>query len=215
MWSLTGQGKSQGAKRVGEQAVIEAQGGDVNEYNYNNEVSDKKREKLQDAIDAGIISYEDAVEFSRNAGKTYYYENDEGGTSQTYFNKTEMMEYLDSRDDLTDEQKAVLFNAFKASNAKEYGSAGGRGGYRRRGYRRRYYRRRSGGGGRGKSSTATFKKATAPAAFKTKTFKPSATNLPVKASKTGGNGKTTTTLSNALSELQRVEAKHKPPKNRK
>ena len=216
MWSLTGQGKSQGAKRVGEQAVIEAQGGDVNEYNYNNEVSDKKREKLQDAIDAGIITYEDAVEFSRNAGKTYYYENDEGGTSQTYFNKTEMMEYLDSRDDLTDEQKAVLFNAFKASNAKEYGSAGsGRRGYRRRGYRRRYYRRRGGGGGRGKSSTATFKKATAPAAFKTKTFKPSAVNLPVKASKTGGNGRTTTTLSNALSEIQRVEAKHKPPKNRK
>lgn len=150
IWSLSNQGKSVGAKRVGEQAVIKAQGGDVNEYNFNNEITEKKRTALQPYIDAGIITYEDAVDFARYAGKTYYYEDDEGGHSQTYYNKGVMMDYLKSKG-FTDEEAAALFNSFKASNAKEYGSSSYRRGRRRRG-RRRGYRRYGGGGSTAKAT---------------------------------------------------------------
>lgn len=135
LWSYSKQGKAQSAKRVGEQAVIEAQGGDVNEYNFNNEITEKKRTALQPFIDDGTITYEQAVDFARFAGKTYYYEDDEGGHSQTYYNKGVMMDYLKSKG-YDDETAAALFNAFKASNAKEYGASSGRRGYRRRGWRR-------------------------------------------------------------------------------
>lgn len=135
LWSYSKQGKAQSAKRVGEQAVIEAQGGDVNEYNFNNEITEKKRTALQPFIDNGTITYEQAVDFARFAGKTYYYEDDEGGHSQTYYNKGVMMDYLKSKG-YDDETAAALFNAFKASNAKEYGASSYRRGRRRRGWRR-------------------------------------------------------------------------------
>lgn len=143
LWSYSKQGKAQSAKRVGEQAVIKAQGGDVNEYNFNNEITEKKREALQPLVDSGIVTYEQAVEFARHAGKTYYYEDDEGGHSQTYYNKGVMYDYLDKMG-YDDETKAALFNAFKAWNAKEYGAKSGKG-RRRRSGRRRGYRRYSGG----------------------------------------------------------------------
>ena len=151
LWSYSTQGKSQGSKRVGEQAVIKAQGGDVDEYNFKNEVSDKKRAALLPAVEAGILTYGQIVDFARNAGKTYYYEDDEGGTSQTYFNKAQMLEYLENAD-LSEEAKAELFNSFKAWNAKEYGKSS----YRRYGRRRRGYRRwhRGGGGGSSKKVEA-------------------------------------------------------------
>jgi hypothetical protein len=145
LWSYSKQGKAQSAKRVGEQAVIKAQGGDVNEYNFNNEITEKKREALQPLVDSGVITYEEAVDFARFAGKTYYYEDDEGGHSQTYYNKGVMMDYLKSKG-YSDEKCAALFNSFKAWNAKEYGGSSGR---RRRYGRRRYgYRRRGGGSSR-------------------------------------------------------------------
>ena len=147
LWSYSKQGKSVSAKRVGEQAVIKAQGGDVNEYNFNNEISEKKREVLQPLVDSGVVTYEQAVDFARYAGKTYYYEDDEGGHSQTYYNKGVMYDYLDKMG-YDDETKAALFNAFKAWNAKEYGVRSGKG---RKGRRRRGYRRY----GRGGSSKKT------------------------------------------------------------
>ena len=160
LWSYSKQGKAQAAKRVGEQAVIEAQGGDVNEYNFNNEITEKKRNALQPLVDQGIVTYEQAVDFARYAGKTYYYEDDEGGHSQTYYNKGAMYDYLDKMG-YDDETKAALFNAFKAWNAKEYGAKSGKG-RRRRGYRRRGYRSYS-----GSSAKATVPK---PKAIKASSF---------------------------------------------
>lgn len=149
LWSYSKQGKAQSAKRVGEQAVIKAQGGDVNEYNFNNEITEKKREALQPLVDSGIVTYEQAVDFARYAGKTYYYEDDEGGHSQTYYNKGVMYDYLDKMG-YDDETKAALFNAFKAWNAKEYGSSSSKGRRRRSGRRRGY---RSYGGGSSAKAT--------------------------------------------------------------
>ena len=148
LWKLTKDTKAVASQRVGEQAVIKAQGGDVNEYNFKNEVTEKKREALQPLIEAGVVSYEEAVDFARNAGKTYYTENDEGGTSATYYNKKEMIQYLIDKG-YSYEKAEALFNAFKNANAKPYSgndlSSSRRRGYRRRGYRR-YHRRGRGGG---------------------------------------------------------------------
>lgn len=202
MWSLSNQGKSQGAKRVGERAVIESRGGDVNEYDFNNEITEKKRQALQPYIDAGIITYEEAVDFARYAGKTYYYENDEGGTASTYYNKKQMMEYLESKG-YSHEKAEALFNAFKSGNAKPYGSSSGRRGYRRRGYRRR---------GRGGSSKKIVSQNIKTSAYKTKQFKP---KVAVPATRPGGSSNNgAKTLAAALQDLQKVEAKIKPPKNK-
>lgn len=156
LWSYSQQGKSQGAKRVGEQAVILDQGGDIGEYNFKNELSKSKQLSLLPAIQEGIVTYDEIVDFARNAGKTYYYESDEGGTANTYYNKKQMLEYLESKG-YSSEKAEALFNAFKASNAKPYGgSSSGRRGYGRRGYRR--YGR--GGGGSSKApaiSQSNFK----------------------------------------------------------
>ena len=207
IWTYSNQGKSYASKRVGEQAVVKAQGGDVNEYNFKNEVSEKKRDNLQPLIDKGVVTYEEAVDFARNAGKTYYYENDEGGTAQTYFNKAQMIEYLEAKG-YSHEKAEALFNAFKASNAKPYGSASGRRGYRRRGYG--HYHRR-GRGGKVKVPAAKS------SAFKAKTFKPkTATTSTAKRTSTA---KATTSngakaLAASLKALQDTEAKVKPPKSR-
>lgn len=144
LWSYNQSGASKGAKRVGEQAVIKSQGGDLDEYNFKNELSKAKQLNLQEAVDSGIVTYAEAVDFARNAGKTYYYDNDEGGSSNTYYNKKQMIEYLQSKG-YSYEKAEALYNAFKASNAKDYdgsGSSGRRGGYRGR----------RGGGRRGGSS---------------------------------------------------------------
>lgn len=202
MWSLSGQGKAQGAKRVGEQAVIKAQGGDVDQYNFKNEVTKKKQEAIQSAIDNNIVTYAEVVDFARNAGKTYYYENDEGGTASTYYNKKQMMEYLESKG-YSHEKAEALFNAFKSGNAKPYGSSSGRRGYRRRGYRRR---------GRGGSSKKIVSQNIKTSAYKTKQFKP---KVAVPATRSGGSSNNgAKTLAAALQDLQKVEAKIKPPKNK-
>ena len=199
LWNLT-QDKAKGSQQAGERAVYEAQGKDGSEYDFKNEVSKKKQENLQPFIDAGIVSYEDAVDFARNAGKTYYYpgeDEDSAGTSKTYYNKTQMMEYLMSKG-YSEEEAAALYNSFKASNAKEYGSSSGR-----RGYRRRGYRRRGGGGG-----TKVHKLKTS--AYKTKQFK--AKNAP-KAKTSSANG--AKSLAAGLKELQQTQAKVAPPKAKK
>ena len=204
MWSLSGQGKSQGAKRVGEQAVIKAQGGDVNEYNYKNEITKKKQEALQSAIDSGIVTYEEAVDFARNAGKTYYYENDEGGSASTYYNKKEMIEYL-TKKGYSYEKAEALFNAFKASNAKPYSGNDLSSG--RRGYRRRGYRRRGRGGGGSSLVSGTINSS----AYSVKKFNPKAT---VPTTHSGSSSSGSKALAEALNDLQKVEAKIKPPKNK-
>lgn len=206
MWSLSSQGKAQGAKRVGERAVIESRGGDVSEYDFNNEITDKKRSALQPYIDAGVLTYEEAVDFARDAGKTYYYENDEGGSTQTYFNKKQMIEYLEKKGYDHDKAEA-LFNSFKNSNAKPYDgtSSSGRRGYRRRGYRRRGYRRR---GGRSKS---VVKQTMNSSAYKTKTFTP---KVKAPAPKSSGSSASKTTLSSALQDIQNTQKKITPPKNK-
>lgn len=196
LWNLSGQGKSVGAKRAGEQAVIEAQGGDVNEYNFNNEITEKKREALQPFIDNGTLTYEEAVDFAREAGKTYYYENDEGGTSSTYYNKAQMMEYLESKG-IPADKAAALYNAFKNGNAKEYGTSSSRSGRRRGGYRRR-------SGSRGGSS----KKAKVPTP---KTIKASqlVKGEALVSKKSSSSAKAT------LPQLKRVEAKIDLPTKKK
>ena len=191
LWSYSKQGKAQSAKRVGEQAVIKAQGGDVNEYNFNNEITEKKREALQPLVDSGIVTYEQAVDFARYAGKTYYYEDDEGGHSQTYYNKGVMYDYLDKMG-YDDETKAALFNAFKAWNAKEYGAKSGKG-RRRRGRRRRGYRRYSGGGS---SAKATVPK---PKAIKASDFK--------QGESLAGKSKSSSKAKVTPPKLKRVQAK--------
>lgn len=213
IWNLTSQGKSQGARRVGEQAVIKAQGGDVDEYNFKNELSDKKREALQPYIDAGIITYGDAVDFARHAGKTYYTENDEGGTSQTYYNKAQMLEYLQGKG-YTEEQAAALFNAFKAGNAKAYGSSSGRRGRRRRrGYRRRGYSRG------GKSTTAKLvSEKVDTSAYKTKEFKSKQKTSAPKAitpKSAKATSKSAKALASALDDIKKTQAKVAPPKARR
>ena len=148
LWSYSQNGKSKGSKLVGEQAVIKDQGGDINEYNFKNEITKKKQVALQPYIDSGLLTYEQCVDFARYAGKTYYYDNDEGGSANTYYNKKQMLEYLESKG-YTEEQAAALFNAFKQSNAKEYGSSSGKKRYRRRSRRRGY---RSYGGSSAKAT---------------------------------------------------------------
>ncbi len=219
LWSYSKQGRSNAAKRVGEQAVVKAQGKDVNEYNFNNEITKKKREVLQPLIDNGIVSYEEAVDFARYAGKTYYYEGEDGeaGHSQTYYNKAEMMEYLESKG-YSPEKAAALYNAFKQWNAKEYGAPSNRRYYRRRRYRR-YYRRRHGGRGRrvpvGEIKTSAFKaKKVTPPKFKSaikSTQAKQSNKLKVKG--TGAKGSSTNAdLAAALRELQKTEKKVAPPK---
>lgn len=166
LWTLSSQGKANASKRVGEQAVYKAQGKDVNEYNFNNELSEKKRKNLEPYIKSGVLTYEEAVDFARNAGKTYYYENDEGGSAQTYFNKKQMIEYLVGKG-YSYEKAEALFNSFKASNAKPYSGNSISSGRGRRG--RRYgggYHRRRGGG-------STKIKAVKKSAFKAKSYKSS------------------------------------------
>lgn len=198
LWSLSAQGKANASQRVGEQAVYEAQGKDVNEYNFKNELSEKKIANLMPYVEAGVLTYEEAVDFARNAGKTYYYENEDGGSSQTYYNKKQMIEYLIAKG-YSYEKAEALFNSFKASNAKPYSGnnlSSGRG--RRRGYRRRGYRRRGGGGGSSNASKYATAKVN-PNDFKAKNTKLSTVIS------TTDNGKI------AVPKAKKTSTKVKPP----
>ena len=146
LWKLTKDSKTTGSQRVGEQAVYKAQGKDVNEYNYKNEITESKREALQAAIDSGLITYEEAVDFARNGGKVSYSEDEDGGGSATtYYTKAAMIEYFVEHGIPYDKAEA-LYNAFKSKNTKPYSGngktsskSGSGSGYRSGG------RRRSGG----------------------------------------------------------------------
>lgn len=146
LWSLDSafDSKAVGSRRVGEQAVILAQGGDVNEYNFKNEVTEKKREELMPAIEAGILTYEQAVDFNRNAAKMGYYETEDGGYSRASYNRETILNYLENLD-ASEETKKALYDAYYTGKTP-YGVPISRG---RRGYGRRYggYRRYGGGGG--------------------------------------------------------------------
>ena len=194
LWSLSGNGKAVGSRRVGEQAVVKAQGGDVNEYNFKNELSAKKQKALAPAVANGVVTYEEVVDFSRNAGKTYYYESEDGGgSSNTYYNKSNMLDYIAEKG-YSDEKAAALFNAFKAGNAKEYGSTSRRGRGGRRGYRRGYRRH-----GRGGSSKVGVNKTA-----------PKVTGLKAGVALTPKSSRATSTRSTSAQytpQLKRVQAK--------
>ena len=139
LWGLSKDTKTVASQRVGEQAVYKAQGKDVNEYNYKNEITESKRDQLQPYIDSGLLTYEEAVDFARNGGKVSYTEDEDGGGSATtYYTKAAMIDYFVEHGIPYDKAEA-LYNAFKAKNAKPYSgnnkSSGrrGYGGYRRRG----------------------------------------------------------------------------------
>lgn len=193
--------RSVGAKSAGEKAVLQSRGEDVDKYDFDNELSKKMREKGQELVDAGVASYKDLVDCARHGGKTYYYENDYGGYSQTYYNKTELTNYLDQLDAPL-ETKEALWDIFYSGKTSYHGSSG-RGGYRRRGYRRR---------GRGGSSKKIVSQNIKTSAYKTKQFKP---KVAVPATRSGGSSNNgAKTLAAALQDLQKVEAKIKPPKNK-
>ena len=143
----SGKDTSIGAKRTSELAVAKRHDISEEEYNYKNEVSANAQKALDDAIAAGIVTYEMATDFARNAGKTYYrtdQKGEEGGSVQTYYNKKEMMEYLAEKGYDYEEAEA-LYNAFKSANAKEFSGISTSSGSGRRGYGG--YRHGSGGGG--------------------------------------------------------------------
>ena len=146
--------ESRGAKRSAERYIAGKHGISDVEYDYYNEVPRSAQEALAPLIKDGLITYEQALDFKRNAGKTYYRTDkrgEKGGTVQTYYNKKQMLEYLEKQG-YSEEEAAALFNAFKLPQAKEYGASGYRRyGRRRRGYRRRRFRRY--GGGSAKAAT--------------------------------------------------------------
>lgn len=138
LWDLSKDTNTVASQRIGEQAVYKAQGKDVNEYNYKNEVTESKREKLDPYIESGLLTYEDIVDFERNGGKASFTENDEGGSVTTYYSKASMIDYFVEHGIPYDKAEA-LYNAYKNKNAKPYSgnslSSGrsGRGGYRKSG----------------------------------------------------------------------------------
>lgn len=150
LWGLSKDTKTVASQRVGEQAVYKAQGKDVNEYNFKNEITESRRDQLQPYIDSGLLTYEEAVDFARNGGKVSYTEDEDGGGSATtYYSKAAMIDYFVEHGIPYDKAEA-LYNAFKAKNAKPYSGnnkSSGRRGYG--GYRR-------GGGGSRKAKVPTI-----------------------------------------------------------
>ena len=149
-----------GAKRTSELTVAKRHDISEAEYNYKNEVPANAQKALDSVIASGLLSYEEAVDFARNAGKTYYrtdQKGEEGGSVQTYYNKKEMMAYLASKGYSYEEAEA-LYNAFKSSNAKDFNgidTSSGRGGRRYYGGYRHYGH---GGGRSGKAKVPAPKK---------------------------------------------------------
>lgn len=176
--------QAKGAKRSAQRYIAGKKGISANEYDYYNETPRRVQESLQEAIDSGLITYEQALDFTRNAGKTYYTTDErgeKGGTVTTNYNKKEMMEYL-SKKGYSYEEAEALYNAYKQANAKDFNgidlSSGGRG------YRRRYggYRH-YGGGGRSKKVPAL--KQSSYKATK-RTYKDTAATLKTSSSRSNG-----------------------------
>ena len=185
--------ESKGAKRYAERYIAGKHGISADEYDYFNEVPRNAQEQLAPYIESGLITYKQALDFKRGAGKTYYttdWRGEKGGTVQTRYNKAQMLEYLKGAG-YTEEQAAALYNSFKQSNAKEYGKSSGRRRYgrRRRGYRR-WHRR---GGGSGKATVPT------PKTIKASSFKQGEALVSKK--------KSSRNTTNVNPKLERVKAK--------
>ena len=133
------------SRRVGEQAVIKAQGGDVDEYNFKNEVTESKRKALMPAIEAGIVTYAQVVDFDRNASKKGYYENDSGGEARYTYNQGTIMDYLSTLDAPEQTKKALYDAYYSGKQTYEQALAKQGKGKSGKGYRRRGGYRRSGG----------------------------------------------------------------------
>ena len=187
--------ESKGAKRYAERYIAGKHGISADEYDYFNEVPRNAQELLAPALESGLITYKQALDFKRGAGKTYYttdWRGEKGGTVVTRYNKKEMLAYLEKAG-YSEEEAAALFNSFKQSNAKEYGKSSGR---RRYGRRRRGYRRWRHYGGGGYSSKA---KVPTPKTIKASSF----TKGEALVSKRKSSGNTT----NVNPKLERVKAK--------
>jgi hypothetical protein len=187
--------ESKGAKRYAERYIAGKHGISADEYDYFNEVPRNAQELLAPALESGLITYKQALDFKRGAGKTYYttdWRGEKGGTVVTRYNKKEMLAYLEKAG-YSEEEAAALYNSFKQSNAKEYGKSSGR---RRYGRRRRGYRRWRHYGGGGYSSKA---KVPTPKTIKASSF----TKGEALVSKRKSSGNTT----NTNPKLERVKAK--------
>lgn len=244
LWKLDGTGMATGSRREGERAVIKARGGDLVDYDYKNETPERVQKNLQEALDKGIVTAEQALDFTRNAVKYGYYPSADGkggGTVTPYYNKKEMMEYL-AKSGYSYEECEALYNAFRKKGSKEFSgidlSSGGWHGY---GYRRWHrwgsYQRK----GRKPSNEM-------PSGFKAKKSRVSSGGSNVSAPNVSGGINTKSTasrmstspkinitplniktvransgkprrnssnLSTALEDIQKTEKKVKPPKARR
>lgn len=184
--------ESKGAKRYAERYIAGKHGISADEYDYFNEVPRNAQELLAPALESGLITYKQALDFKRGAGKTYYttdWRGEKGGTVVTRYNKKDMLAYLEKAG-YSEEEAAALFNSFKQSNAKEYGGSSGRRRYgRRRGYRRwRHY----GGGHSSKAKVPT------PKTIKASSFKQGEALVSKKSS---------SSTKSTVPQLERVKAK--------
>lgn len=151
-----------GSTRGAQRSIAMKKGMAADEYDYYNEVPARVQENLKPAIDAGVITMGQALDYARNGGKTYYKTDESGetgGSVMTYYNKAEGIAYLEAKGYSHDEAEA-LYNAFKKSDAKDYdyaASHSGKGGRRRRGRRRRGWRHYGHGGSSKKATVPTPK----------------------------------------------------------
>ena len=177
LWSLDSvfDSKAVASRRVGEQAVIKAQGGDVDKYNFENEVTEKKRAELAPAVESGLLTYAQVVDFNRNAAKMGYYENEDGGTSRATYNREGILAYLESAD-LSEEAKEALYNAYYTGKTPYGQEPYRRGYYRRRGYRRWHRRGRGGKKKAAPMDVAAFKATKMPSTKTKATKMPSSTS---------------------------------------
>jgi len=184
-----------GSTRTAERAIAKKNGISNDEYNYYNEVPKRIQKNLQASIDNGVVTYKQAVDFIRHAGKTYYTtdeDGEKGGTRAVYYNKGEMYDYIKSSG-LPSETASALFNACKKDGSSGYGSSSSGGGW---GYRR-------GGGSSGKKISNA--KASA---YNVKTFNPKAKTSSSKSKKSAS------ALDQALENMNANAKKITPPKNK-
>ena len=158
-----------GSTRAAQRHIAMKNGMSADEYDYYNEVPARVQENLKSAIDAGVITAAQALDYARNGGKVYYKTDESGesgGTVETYYNKAEGLEYLEQMGYSHDEAEA-LYNGFKKSDAKDYDYAASHSGKSGKGRRRRGYRRRGYRSYGGSSAKATVPK---PKAIKANSF---------------------------------------------
>lgn len=151
----TGGDKAIGSIKEQELTAWKALGKSETNYLFKNDLTARLQNNYKQYKD--VVSKEDFLWFSENAL-----------SDKDTYTKESMLTALALRDDLTEEQKAALYNSFKNSKAKEYGASGS-------------------GSGSGSSKKSTTKIDTS--AYKTKKFTP-------KSSKTTSKGYTLEVKSN-------------------